>query len=93
MTAAFFRMDRMRPGPMCPIALNMRQKQYNSYLIRIWQTDFKHDGGAIPQWQGEVIHIQTGQFWRVHDLELLSDLLEDLMTKSKPAERKEGYVR
>ncbi len=72
-----------------PNALNMYEKQYNSYLIRIWQDDIEHNGEAVSPQQGEVFHIQTGRFWRVHDLKLMSDMLEDLMARSKPTVRKE----
>ena len=65
------------------------EQQYHSYLVRLWHDELKQAGATIPRWQGEVLHIQTGRFWRVNDLTLLSDLLEGLMTRSKPIDRKE----
>jgi hypothetical protein len=60
------------------------EKQYHSYLVRIWQVELKQAGATIPRWQGEVLHIQTGQSWHVNDLKILSDLLKELTMKSEP---------
>ncbi|KPK08144.1 MAG: hypothetical protein AMJ56_12125 [Anaerolineae bacterium SG8_19] len=60
------------------------EQQYHSYLIRLWQDELKDEGPTIPRWQGEVFHIQSGQSWPVSDLKILSDLLKELTTKSKP---------
>ena len=55
------------------------EEQYYSYLVRLWQDEMKSKRSANPRWRGEVIHIQTGQSRRVHDLEPLLELLRDLV--------------
>lgn len=65
------------------------EKPYHSYLVRLWREVVDQEVKETPGWEGEVIHIQTGRSWRIHDLKLLSDFLEGHMTGSKPAEKKE----
>ena len=60
------------------------EQQYHSYLIRLWQDQLKDEEPTIPRWQGEVLHIQTGQSWHVNDLKPLLDLLKELTTKNEP---------
>jgi hypothetical protein len=57
-------------------------KQYHSYLVRIWRDEVDdQEGSSPPRWQGEVIHIQTGQHWQAPDLEPMMELLRDLTIK------------
>ena len=60
------------------------EKQYHSYLVRLWQDELKNGSSEVPRWQGEVVHIQTGRSWPVDDLKTLSDLLKELTTKNEP---------
>ena len=63
----------------------MKQKnEYHSYLVRLWQDDLVEEDVKKQLWQGEVIHIQSGQSWRVQDLEALMEMLRDLTTQDKP---------
>ncbi len=63
----------------------MKQKnEYHSYLVRLWQDDLVEEDEKKQLWQGEVIHIQSGQSWRVQDLEALMEMLRDLTTQDKP---------
>ena len=63
----------------------MKQKnEYHSYLIRLWQDDLVEEEEKKQLWQGEVIHIQSGQSWQVQDLEALMEMLRDLTTQDKP---------
>lgn len=56
------------------------EQQYHSYLVRLWQDVRKQEEAAIPRWQGEVIHIQSGQSWQIDELEPLLDMLKNLTT-------------
>ena len=60
------------------------EKEYHSYLIRLWQDDLVEEDEKKQLWQGEVIHIQSGQSWRVQDLEPLMEMLRDLTTQDEP---------
>ncbi|MCK4898903.1 MAG: hypothetical protein KAS38_09005 [Anaerolineales bacterium] len=63
----------------------MKQKnEYHSYLVRLWQDDLVEEDEKKQLWQGEVIHIQSGQSWRVQDLEALMEMLRDLTTQDEP---------
>ncbi|MCK5552971.1 MAG: hypothetical protein KAJ09_07495 [Deltaproteobacteria bacterium] len=63
----------------------MKQKnEYHSYLVRLWQDDLVEEDVKKQLWQGEVIHIQSGQSWRVQDLEALMEMLRDLTTQDEP---------
>ena len=53
-------------------------KQYHSYLVRVWCDEVDQEGGSPIRWQGEVIHIQSGRSWRFNALEPLMDLLKEI---------------
>jgi hypothetical protein len=63
--------------------LDEQKNEYHSYLIRLWQEGLVEEGEKEQLWQGEVIHIQSGQSWRVQDLEALMEMLRDLTTQEK----------
>jgi hypothetical protein len=60
------------------VPFNKVKGQYHSYLVRLWQVGMDPKLAATQRWQGEVIHIQSGQTWQVQDLEPLFGLLNDL---------------
>ncbi|MFN2304863.1 MAG: hypothetical protein ACK2TV_14120 [Anaerolineales bacterium] len=41
---------------------------YQSYLVRLWREEQVGGRGEPPAWQGELLHIQTGQKWPLHDV-------------------------
>ena len=59
------------------------QGQYHSYLVRLWQDETSSKRASAPLWQGEVIHIQSGQTWQVQDLEPLLALLNSLTKRGQ----------
>ena len=42
--------------------------EYHSYLLRLWRKEPANVEADLDNWQGEMIHIQTGRKWRLHDL-------------------------
>ncbi|MGD8751227.1 MAG: hypothetical protein PVG14_07380 [Anaerolineales bacterium] len=57
--------------------------QYHSYLVRLWHDDINKERVESPRWQGEVINIQSGQSWRVQNLEPLVVLLKKLTSQEE----------
>lgn len=56
--------------------------EYHSYLVRLWREESVGDEGELLTWQGELIHIQSGQKWLLHDLaELQAVLVATVETK------------
>ena len=41
---------------------------YQSYLVRLWREEKAGEEGESSAWQGEIIQIQTGQKWPLHDV-------------------------
>lgn len=52
------------------------EKQYHSYLVRLWREVVDQEMKETPGWQGEVIHIQTGKSWQFEGLDPLFALLK-----------------
>jgi len=44
------------------------EPDYQSYLVRLWREKQASGRGEPPAWQGELLHIQTGQKWPLHDV-------------------------
>lgn len=49
---------------------------YHSYLVRLWREESVGDEGEPPIWQGELVHIQSGEKWLLQDLDELQAVLE-----------------
>ena len=59
-------MSSFRTGDMKPDAI------YISFLVRLWSDEQQVGGeGKPPDWQGEVIHIQSGSKVSFQDVEQL----------------------
>lgn len=41
------------------------ERQYASFLVRLWRCAGPAPGDASRGWQGEVEHIQSGQRWAI----------------------------
>lgn len=39
------------------------ERQYASFLVRLWRRPGAAPGDASGEWQGEVEHIQSGERW------------------------------
>ena len=45
------------------------QPDYHSFLVRLWRDQGAGGRGEPPAWRGEMLHIQSGEKWLLHDLE------------------------
>ena len=44
------------------------ESDYHSYLVRLWREGQTGDDEKSPAWKGEILHIQSGEKWLLHDL-------------------------
>ena len=51
------------------------EPKYHSYLVRMWLAKPAVDGGEPPTWQGEVVHIQSGDKYSFQEIDHLLQYL------------------
>lgn len=44
------------------------EPEYHSYLVRLWREEPAGGEGEPPAWLGEMLHIQSGEKWLLHEL-------------------------
>jgi hypothetical protein len=49
---------------------------YHSYLVRLWVSEPAAGGGRSPTWQGEVVHIQSGNKYAFQEIGHLLQYLQ-----------------
>ena len=57
---------------------------YASFLVRLWREGDPERGTLAAGWQGEVQHIQTGQWWTFTTLEELFGFLHQVTEEGEP---------
>ena len=53
--------------------------KYISCLVRLWREETVADEQESPTWQGEILHIQTGQKWPLAGLGEVQAVLKAAM--------------
>ena len=50
--------------------------EYHSFLIRLWWEKQVGGEGGVPAWQGEMLHIQTGEKWPLDNIDEVLKVLK-----------------
>ena len=53
--------------------------EYHSFLVRLWLGEQMGGAGEPPIWKGDVLHIQSGDKWLLHNLEEVLVVLKDTL--------------